>query len=250
MTQLTDFTRLLSIISQLLSTTSIAGPMADASMTQSTRSAALARSRARRTPSCSTGSPLSRIRRCRATYRIAVEIEMDLDHVARGAGIRRHDRRLAPRQPIEQCRFSRIGRPAMATTRPSRNVRRGRRRPILLQSRCAIAAQHKAPADQILRHIGLVGKIDPRFDKGQRLDNFRRHASARSPIKPLSWRNACRRCAAVSAAMRSANHELVQAGHMPEQGTLAVFRSTPTWLTQDSTTASSDSRRSLRLMSC
>jgi hypothetical protein len=42
-------------------------------------------------------------------HRPATEIEMHLDHVARGAGIRRHDRRLALGDPIEQRGFAGIG---------------------------------------------------------------------------------------------------------------------------------------------
>src|SRR3954451_23093062 len=34
---------------------------------------------------------------------VTAEIEMHLDYVARRAGVRRHDRGLAPRQPIEQA---------------------------------------------------------------------------------------------------------------------------------------------------
>src|SRR5262245_22999416 len=42
---------------------------------------------------------------------IAAEIEMHLEHIPRGSGKRRDDRRLAPRQTIEQCRFARVRRP-------------------------------------------------------------------------------------------------------------------------------------------
>ena len=40
---------------------------------------------------------------------VAVEVEMHLDHVARGAGGGRHDRGLAPRDAIEQRRLAGIG---------------------------------------------------------------------------------------------------------------------------------------------
>ena len=43
-------------------------------------------------------------------HRIAVEIELHLDDVARRAGMRRHDRDLAPRQLIHQRRFADIRR--------------------------------------------------------------------------------------------------------------------------------------------
>src|SRR5689334_8241305 len=41
---------------------------------------------------------------------IAAEVEMEFEHVAGRAGKWRHDRRLPPRQPVEQGRLSRIGR--------------------------------------------------------------------------------------------------------------------------------------------
>src|SRR5215831_16712834 len=50
-------------------------------------------------------------RRIQDGHRIAVELEMDLDHIARGAGERRNDRCLAPRQPVQQCRLAGIRRP-------------------------------------------------------------------------------------------------------------------------------------------
>ena len=43
-------------------------------------------------------------------HRIAIEIELHLDDVARGAGMRRDDRDLAPRQLIHQRRFADIRR--------------------------------------------------------------------------------------------------------------------------------------------
>ena len=43
-------------------------------------------------------------------HRIAVEIELHLDDVPRGAGMRRHDRDLAPRQLIDQRRLADIRR--------------------------------------------------------------------------------------------------------------------------------------------
>ena len=64
-----------------------------------------------------------------------------------------------------------FGGPAMATTRPSRSRSP---RPALGQRRCDLVAQllrsMKRRTDQILRHIGLVGKIDPRLDQRQRFD--------------------------------------------------------------------------------
>ena len=87
---------------------------------------------------------------------------MHLDHVARGAGIRRDDRRFAPRDAIEQRRLAGIGRPgdrhhqAVAQPFAAAARRRARRRSRL---RSWPRDGQRRP-DQILRHIGLVGEID------------------------------------------------------------------------------------------
>ena len=44
-------------------------------------------------------------------YRIAGEIEMDLDDIARRPGQGRYDRRLAPGDAVQQARFADIGCP-------------------------------------------------------------------------------------------------------------------------------------------
>ncbi len=71
-----------------------AAGVAPASTIHSTKSAAAARACARRTPSCSTGSSLARMPAVSSKgHRIAQQVEMHLDHVARGPRMRRHDRR-------------------------------------------------------------------------------------------------------------------------------------------------------------
>ena len=67
-----------------------------------------------------------------------------------------------------------FGGPAIATTSPSRS-RSPRARPA---SACRnlvaqLARDLQRRPDQVLRHIGLVGKIDPRLDQRQRLDQPR-----------------------------------------------------------------------------
>ena len=67
-----------------------------------------------------------------------------------------------------------FGGPAIATTRPSRS-----RSPRAGASQrfgdlvAKLARDLQRRPDQILRHIGLVGKIDPRLDQRQRLDQPR-----------------------------------------------------------------------------
>ena len=94
---------------------------------------------------------------------------MDLDDVARSAGIRRHDRRRAPSQSIDYTRLSDIDRPGygdhQAVAQPfaampvveqradlavelPRNVARGR--------------------DEIVGHVAFVGKVDHRLNQRQR----------------------------------------------------------------------------------
>ena len=75
-------------------------------------------------------------------------------------------------------RFSRVdfpafGGPAIATTSPSR---RRSPRATIRDASAIIAAQllrsMKGRTDQILRHISLVGKVDPRLDQRQRFDDL------------------------------------------------------------------------------
>ena len=96
---------------------------------------------------------------------------MHLDDVARGAGIGRHDRRLAPRQPIEQGRFAGIGRPGNgdheAVAQPLAAAAIGQDASDLVTQ---LLRSMKRGTEQIFGHIGFIGKIDPRLDQGQRLD--------------------------------------------------------------------------------
>ena len=52
---------------------------------------------------------LAQSRRIRDHDRIAGEVEMHLDHVARGAGALRDDRHVAPRERVHQARLADIG---------------------------------------------------------------------------------------------------------------------------------------------
>src|SRR2546423_954438 len=103
--------------------------------------------------------------------RIPAQIEMHLDHVARGAGVRRHDRGLASRQPIEQARLAGIWRPGDGDreplTQPLAAMRVAQR---LLNLVKQFPRSMKRRAGQVLRHVGLGGKIDPRLDQRERAD--------------------------------------------------------------------------------
>src|SRR5271168_4942475 len=98
---------------------------------------------------------------------------MDLDHVARSAGIRRHDRRLAPGKPVEQCRFAGVRRSGDGN---DKTVSQTLAASAVGQRCCNHAAQlprsMKRWTDEILRYIGLIGEVDPRFDERQRLDDL------------------------------------------------------------------------------
>ena len=79
-------------------------------------------------------------------HRIAAEIEMHLDHVARRAGVGRHDRGLAPRQAIEQARLAGIRRARRSQQPgPRAAARRDARRAAFSQSLQSVPAQHEAP---------------------------------------------------------------------------------------------------------
>ena len=104
-------------------------------------------------------------------HRIALEVEMDLDDVPGGAFERRDDRRLAPGDTVEQARLARIGRTCD-----------GDHQAIAQTLATAIIGQHRrdlAPQRRSLRqgrgqqgggYVGLIGKIDPGLDHGERRD--------------------------------------------------------------------------------
>ena len=99
-------------------------------------------------------------------HRIAVEIELHLDHIARGASMRRHDRHLAPRQCIHQRRLADIRRAGNRNNEPfaqtftSRRCRKGFLNLVAQRRNLRQRRRH-----QFFRHIAFVGKIDPRFDQ-------------------------------------------------------------------------------------
>ena len=83
-----------------------------ASTTHSTRSASAIARCARRSPSCSTGSTVSRDAGGVAQdHGKSRQVERDLDDVARRAGVRRHDCDLPSRHTIEQSGLANVGRP-------------------------------------------------------------------------------------------------------------------------------------------
>ena len=132
---------------------------------------------------------------------------MHLDHVAGRAGDRRHDRGLAPRDPVEQastCRRSAAPRSRPPARRAA--ARRAPRRPApaAISSRsCCDDAQAPARPGPPARRPRRKNRCAPRPAPAPRSAG-RASVSARSPSSPLSWRYACRRCASVSAAIRSA----------------------------------------------
>ena len=96
---------------------------------------------------------------------------MDLDHVAGRPRKGRNDRRLAPRQPVEQGRLSGVGRPGDGDDNPVAQPFAApavgeRCRDLLAQSR----DRRQRRTHEILRHIAFVGKVDPRLDQGERFD--------------------------------------------------------------------------------
>ena len=92
---------------------------------------------------------------------------MHLDDVPRGARDRRHDRRLAPGDPVQQCRLAgvrRTGNRHHQTVAQPLAARGARQR--LGDFVAQLLRSIERRRNQILRHIGLVGKIDPRLDQG------------------------------------------------------------------------------------
>ena len=103
--------------------------------------------------------------------RPAGKIEMHLDDVACGARPGRDDRRLAPGDPVEQRRLAGVGRTGdghhQPVTQPLAAAAVGQRRADL---GFQVAGDRQRRCQQIVRHVGLVGKIDARVDQGERLN--------------------------------------------------------------------------------
>ena len=103
-------------------------------------------------------------------HRIAVEIELHLDDVARGAGMRRHDRDFTPRELIHQRRLADIRRPG---DRDDETIAKPLTSPLprkhfldLGQQRFDLRQRRR---DQFRRHVALVRKIDPGLDQAPTL---------------------------------------------------------------------------------
>src|SRR5215831_11304064 len=100
---------------------------------------------------------------------IAVEIEMQFEDIARGAGKWRHDRSLAARQPVEQRRLARIRR-----TRDG-NAQAFAQTLALPRARLAdLLGQRPDEFERTCHHvlwdILFIGEIDASLDQRQRLD--------------------------------------------------------------------------------
>ena len=105
---------------------------------------------------------------------ITVEIELNLDDVARGASMRRHDRDLAPRQLIHQRRLADIRRTGnrnhQAVAQPFALPLRRKHFFDFLKQRSDL---RKCRRHQFQGHIALVGKIDAGFDQSRSLNDPR-----------------------------------------------------------------------------
>ena len=137
--------------------------------------------------------------------RVAGEIDRDLDDVAGRAGDRRGDRRLAPREPVQQARFAGIG-------RPEDRDRDAVAQPLAAMPIGQMRARSRRRAPRYPPRLAPRSRAaDPRRENRSPLrDGPGAAAAARAsrdtapPSSPSSWRKAWRRCASVSAAARSA----------------------------------------------
>ncbi len=106
-------------------------------------------------------------------HRIAVEIELHLDHVPRGARVRRHDRHLAPRQRIHQRGFADIRRTG---DRDHQSLAQPLATSLRRQHILDLAQQHfdlrPRRRDQFGGHVAFIGKIDAGFDQRGGLDDL------------------------------------------------------------------------------
>ena len=179
---------------------------ATASNTNRRNSAASARASARRSPSCSISiGALAQPGGVGEHDRVAGEVDRDLDHVARRAGDRRGDRRLAPRELVQQARLAGV-------RRPDDRDRDAVAQPLAAMPVGQMRARSRRPAPRCPPRP-CVSISGGRSSSGKSIAASRcaRRRSSRSPqprysapSAPSSWRNAWRRCASVSAAARSA----------------------------------------------
>ena len=120
-------------------------------------------------------------------HRIAVEIEMHLDHVARRAGDRRHDRRLAPGDPVEQGRLAGVRRPRNRHHQPVAQplAARGARQRLARFRRAARARSFSAGATRSSGTSASSEKSIRASTSASASISRARQVSARSPSKPL-----------------------------------------------------------------
>ena len=117
---------------------------------------------------------LANPRRVDHRHRIAVEIELHLDDVARGAGMRRDDRDLAPRQLIHQRRLADV---RGTRDRNHQPLAQPLTSPLCRKHFLDLTEQHfdfcQRRRQQFSGHVTFVGEIDPGFDQRRGLDDLR-----------------------------------------------------------------------------
>ena len=130
---------------------------------------------------------------------------MHLDDVARGARLLRDDRHVAPGERVEQARLAGIGRAgdddAEAVAQALAAVPSARWRAI--DSRSALDDGAGLDRD-VGRHVAFVGEVEPGLDQRLRAEQLRAPALVELPQRAFRLRSAWRRCASVSASIRSA----------------------------------------------
>src|SRR5579863_2954962 len=98
---------------------------------------------------------------------------MHLDHVAGGAGERRHDRSVPPRQPVQQCRLTGVRRSRDGN---NQSFPQTLATPAISERITDLTAQLlrsiKRGSHQILGYVSLVGKVDAGLDQRQRFNNL------------------------------------------------------------------------------
>ena len=108
-------------------------------------------------------------------------VEVNLDHVAGGAGAGRDDRRLAPRQAVEKARLADVRR---AHDGDVKALAKALAAPFIVQVSCDRAMDIRGAAahslDDALGQV-LVGKVDRRLGVGQRRDQRLPPALAQRP---------------------------------------------------------------------
>ena len=175
-----------------------------ASESHKMRSAALAFSRARRTPICSTASEFPASPPCRSKSPGSRQDQYVVQLYHESCPRRAKQSHIAAREGVDQRRFPALGGPAITMVTPSRSRSPMRAAASSFQPGKYRGENFTRAAAGGARHVFFLGKIDLRFEERRRLDEGVPPNRGLTPEHAFRLARAARRCHSVSASMRSA----------------------------------------------